>query len=99
MRLVDFEPRELMDADIVVGGQVVHDENRHGMGLSFLCPHCRQVRLGVFYKNPVDGRVPSDDGLLWQRSGESFETLTLSPSIDTSEHGHWHGFIRDGEVI
>jgi hypothetical protein len=98
VRLIDLEPRETIDADIVVGGQLVHDGNRHGMGLSFLCPHCRQVRLGVFYKNPIDGRVPSDDGLLWTRSGDTFDTLTLSPSIDASKHGHWHGVITNGEV-
>ena len=37
--------------------------------------------------------------LEWQRpGGETFETLTLSPSIDASKSGHWHGFIRGGEV-
>jgi hypothetical protein len=98
MKLTDLEPRSLMDADIVVGGQVVHDGNRDGMGVSFLCPHCRACRLGVFFANPIDGKSPSDDGLLWQRTGETWDTLTLTPSIDTSKHGHWHGFITGGEV-
>ena len=34
----------------------------------------------------------------WERSGDTFDTLTLSPSVDASAHGHWHGFIRGGEV-
>lgn len=34
----------------------------------------------------------------WQRSGETFEVLTLSPSVDCSSVGHWHGFIQAGEV-
>lgn len=37
-------------------------------------------------------------GFLWQREGETFETLTLSPSVDASAAGHWHGWVRNGEV-
>lgn len=37
-------------------------------------------------------------GFLWRREGESFETLTLTPSVDGSPAGHWHGWIRNGEV-
>ncbi len=37
-------------------------------------------------------------GIHWQRTGDTFETLTLTPSIDASRAGHWHGFITDGEV-
>lgn len=91
-----------MDADIVVGGTVVHDEDRHGMGVSFECPHCRTIRIGVFFSNPVDGKPPSDDfdaQHLWYREGTGFDDLTLSPSVDASGHGHWHGHIRDGEVL
>jgi hypothetical protein len=36
--------------------------------------------------------------LRWQRSGETFETLSISPSIDASGIGHWHGFITNGEI-
>lgn len=34
----------------------------------------------------------------WQRSGDSFESLTLLPSIDASAAGHWHGFITKGQI-
>lgn len=101
MKLTELEPRWAMDADIVIGDRVVHDEDRHGMGVTFLCPHCRSTRLGVFFRNPVDGKLPSDDYdalHLWQRTGDTFETLTLSPSVDASAHGHWHGFIKNGEI-
>jgi hypothetical protein len=36
-------------------------------------------------------------GFLWQRTGVTFETLTLSPSVDASASGHWHGFVTHGE--
>jgi len=38
-------------------------------------------------------------GYLWQRTGETFEDMTLSPSIDASNSGHWHGHITNGEVL
>lgn len=37
-------------------------------------------------------------GYLWQRTGDTFETMTLSPSVDCSASGHWHGFLRNGEI-
>jgi hypothetical protein len=38
-------------------------------------------------------------GFLWQRTGETFETLSLHPSIDASPAGHWHGYITNGEAV
>jgi hypothetical protein len=39
---------------------------------------------------------------LWHRTGETFDTLTLAPSIHVrdGENGptHWHGHILAGEV-
>jgi hypothetical protein len=35
-----------------------------------------------------DGSVP----------GDTFETLSLFPSINVEDEGHWHGFISNGEV-
>ena len=37
-------------------------------------------------------------GVLWQRTGETFEDLTLAPSIDCSKWGHWYGWLKNGEV-
>lgn len=34
----------------------------------------------------------------WLRTGEDFETLSLSPSVDATSAGHWHGFITNGNV-
>lgn len=35
-------------------------------------------------------------GHLWTRTGTTFEALTLSPSVDFSRGGHWHGFLKAG---
>jgi hypothetical protein len=75
------------------------------MGLSFDCPHCGAQRLTAHFRQPIDphgllaktdwqpghGTVPQ-----WDRTGDTFESLTLSPSLDFA--GHWHGHIINGEV-
>lgn len=88
MRLVDLEPRWSTE----------YGDNRHGLGITFLCPCCLKTRIGVAFSNPVDGGPPSSRVLKWQRTGDTFETLSLSPSLDASRQGHWHGFITNGEV-
>ena len=82
---------------------------RHGLGMSFYCPHCQNARIPIWFKNPIDGGPPitkeqakigEDQTLyLWARSGDTFEDITLSPSVDVSEWRHWHGFIRNGEIV
>ncbi len=86
-------------------------DGRDGMGVSFVCPHCGTQRLAVWFANPVDGGAPAPDdhphfddhhhptpALRWRREGETFETLSLTPSVDASAAGHWHGFITAGNV-
>ena len=61
--------------------------------------------LGVWFANPIDGGPPAPPDIMpkprWQRTGDTFETISLSPSIDASSAdcgGHWHGWITNGEV-
>lgn len=74
------------------------------VGVRFNCPHCVEMgvsppeELYVPFANPLDQAEPSQAPQLWQRTGETFETLTLTPSVDASHFGHWHGFVRDGEI-
>lgn len=107
MRLRELDPRWAADADIVIGGVSKHFENRQGMAVSFECPCCfdpttghSRTRLAVWFENPVDGLPPTDDASrLWKRvSGATFDDLTLSPSIDASNVGHWHGHITNGAI-
>ncbi|MDH4164469.1 MAG: DUF6527 family protein [Nitrospirota bacterium] len=34
----------------------------------------------------------------WTFQGNDFNTLTVTPSIDASASGNWHGFITNGEI-
>ena len=56
--------------------------------LRFDCPHCRNTQMVV----PLTG-----DGA-WTMTGEFPDSVTLTPSVDTSKHGHWHGLVTNGEV-
>lgn len=76
------------------------------VGLTFECPHCRETRIGVAFHHR--GHEAMDDQYIrahgnadhiWTiESGKDFHDLTLSPSVDASKLGHWHGFIRGGRI-
>lgn len=61
-------------------------------------------RLAVHFWPPIDpdgllGRIfnlPDNGG--HRRTGETFDTLTLSPSVGFDSIGHWHGRITSGEI-
>lgn len=41
--------------------------------------------------------IPNNNG--HARTGDTFETLTLSPSVGFGSIGHWHGHIINGEIL
>lgn len=98
MRLAELNPRWFVLED---GGPRV--------GLTFECPHCRTQRLGVVFHHGASAAIEDQyilarlgaDGTrhIWDLSGQdNFETLTLSPSVDCSASGHWHGHVQNGEI-
>ena len=70
-----------------------------GVGIAFDCPcgKCgEKVSLG--FKNPIDGsKQVNNDRASWQRKGNTFENLTLTPSIQRMGKCRWHGYLTDGE--
>lgn len=88
MKLADLNPN-----------WVTTNSYRKGMGLRFNCPHCGE-KMVVMFLNPIDGGNPDlfrTDNCKWTRMGETFDTLTLTPSIDIPNH--WHGNIINGEAL
>lgn len=81
---------------------------RERVGVMFDCPcGCGTADDGqavyVAFANPADGGPPytSPGEPAWQRTGDTFETLTLTPSILRSKAKGgcgWHGFVTAGEV-
>lgn len=99
MRLTDLQPHWTTFADPSANIR---------SGITFQCPHCKTQRLGVLFANPIDPDKWLEKGITrphaqceWHREGETFDTLTLTPSVDASRidvGGHWHGFITNGEI-
>lgn len=98
MRLVDLEPRWL----------------EPGKLFAFRCPHCKStwltctlVEMKFRDQCVITAReLPDNQGdivpcklFAWTMTdGPSFETVTISPSIDASASGHWHGHIKAGAI-
>jgi hypothetical protein len=56
--------------------------------------------LGVWFANPIDGKGSYENGSghRWQRDGDTFETLSITPSIQIVDGCGWHGFVTKGEA-
>lgn len=105
MKLTDLDP-----AFLGAGGEGVYDKDgnpaprREGVGILLNCPcgnNDENHKLYVPFANPLDGGPSLYGERGWQREGDTFEKLTLSPSIlrrDPDGCG-WHGFIRNGEIV
>ena len=74
------------------------------------CPTCgaqRGKRLAVSFWPPIDpesalGRMfqyPQPLGAHKRVSGDTFDTLTIEPSIGFEGVGHWHGRITAGAIV
>ena len=103
MRLIDLDPRWVKTTNPDFGGG---DPSRFGMGLSFLSPLKTGLRINIWFKNPLDGKGPINEPekprALWERKGNTFDTLTLTPSIDVTSKSYpneWHGNITNGQCI
>lgn len=101
MRLVELNPRWFG-----AGGQGITDRQghpvpeRHGVAIGFDCPCGCGESVAVHLKNPIDGGAPcAPASALWERTGEDFETLTLTPSLQRIGGCGWHGFVRNGEIV
>ena len=95
------EDRASCDACFGTGDEYGPAPERDGVGIVCDCP-CGNTdehhQLYVPFKNPLDGGPALDDRTGWQRTGDTFETLTLTPSILRRSHCGWHGYITNGNV-
>ena len=102
MSEIKTPPRKLVDLNAKFYGGA---NGRTGMGVTFDCP-CGVATCEwgghqeIAFANPLDGG-PADDWhgrkALWQRTGDTLETLTLHPSLHMV--GHWHGWLKDGVLV
>lgn len=102
MNLTDLDPR----------WKAVGDNPR--AALVFKCPCCRNVWLTCKFVPMKmsdqmklfedEGRasggqvVPTRQEFAWSMTGSGFHDLSVTPSVDASASGHWHGFITNGKA-
>ncbi len=103
MKLRDLDARFVgAGGDGVFNADGTPAKERHGVGLSFKCPcggeHHEYDQVFVAFANPLDGGPPFGNGPKWQRTGDTIDDITLSPSIQRMDPGgcRWHGFVRNG---
>ena len=105
MRLSDLNPVFLSHGgegitDVMTGMPVPKTE---GIGVVFDCPcgnHEEEHRCYVPFSNPMGpGPAVRGAGKGWHRQGDTFDTLTLTPSILRIGGCGWHGFITKGEIL
>jgi hypothetical protein len=91
VKLTDLNPK-FLDSEL-----------RRGAGVEFDCPCGCPEPCYVPFKVALDGSFNPHG---WVRTGDTFETLTLRPSIlrvparreDGTLGCRWHGYVTDGEV-
>lgn len=91
-RLVDCNPRF---AQMGNSGQTRY--------LVFDCPEGREgCNHAIPFTPSIEGAVqtsPQSNGAQWNRTGDTFETLSLTPSIRAMGPCFFHGFVTNGAIM
>lgn len=112
MKLTELDPRWLMIGRDRVGLVFKCPHCQQCYLSCFFHPLPVVARDGVTSQDTVIRAVLTDDqaretphcakGALWRATPPAhlatFENLSVTPSIDASKSGHWHGFITDGSA-
>jgi hypothetical protein len=76
-------------AEFLTYGEVIE-------GVRINCPNCRTPHA-AWFKNPIGASESSMTGRpLWDRTGDTLESLTLHPSFQA--FGCYHSWIKNGEL-
>ncbi|HEY6965865.1 MAG TPA: hypothetical protein VI229_00225 [Burkholderiales bacterium] len=76
------------------GGEVAAPRLYSGQ-MGYVRDALNAINLQEVRENSV---VPCNPSIAWKFEGTTFDDLTISPSLDCSASGHWHGFIRGGMI-
>ena len=112
MKLTDLDPRWLLRDGLRVGFIFKSPTNQHWYQSCMIAPTDHSVQHQLFndaladvVENPdygwtkVQGCKPECAwNVLGGIDGASFDTITVTPSLDGSPGGLWHGFITNGEI-
>lgn len=100
MRLNDLDPKWITKDGKRIGFTFRSPTDPKWRQSCFENPPPRREQWELFEDDDVQGCNPAAHWTI-QGSIESaaFETLTVTPSLDGSAGGLWHGFITNGEIV
>ncbi len=100
MRLIELDPQWLMKDGKRVGFTFLSPTNPKWRQSCFENPPSRREQWDLFEDDDVQGCNPKAH---WKIKGgidaATFETMTVTPSLDGSPGGLWHGHITNGAIV
>jgi hypothetical protein len=101
MKLVALNPRFIDHGGEGVTRAGIPVPRSEGIGVMFDCPCGCGRPIYVPFSNPIKavGDLWVGNQAHWQRTGETFDTMTLTPSIRRLDGCAWHGFVTNGEIV
>lgn len=107
MRLVDLDPRWLLKDGQRIGFMFRSPTHDRFYQSCFPVPPIKvSEQLSLFYEHSKGENLtvqPMNPHARWQIQGgienATFETMTVTPSLDGSAGGLWHGFITNGQIV
>jgi hypothetical protein len=103
MKLTNLDPKWLLRDGVRIGFTFVSPTDPKWRQSCFPDPPSRQEQWDLFEAHHGDDGVQGcTPGQHWTIAGgieaATFETMTVTPSLDGSAGGLWHGFITNGEA-
>ncbi|MGE3582868.1 MAG: hypothetical protein AB7J28_15810 [Hyphomonadaceae bacterium] len=106
MKLTDLEPRWLHIGGKRLGFAFRSPVNRDQWQTCMPTPLSLSSQMSLWEASgfsDADILQPCNPGHRWQIAGgideATFETMTVTPSLDGSRGGLWHGFITNGQIV
>lgn len=104
MKLVDLEPQWLERDGWRFGFIFRSPTNGDWLQSCFTEPTPRREQFALLAATGRGTHVqPCNPSAKWTIAGgiasAAFETMTVTPSLDGSAGGLWHGFITNGEIV
>lgn len=52
----------------------------------------------IEWRRTAEEVISCKHAIAWTRAGDDFASISITPSIDASRAGHWHGFVTNGAI-
>jgi hypothetical protein len=104
MKLTELDPRWLIKDDKRVGFTFRSPTDPKWRQSCFVQPTPMRDQMALFEAMHGDeGIQPCKQSIAWTIEDEienaNFDTMTVSPSLDGSAGGLWHGHITKGQIV